>query len=186
MSDGIAMRRAKSLGGKAAVRDPVENHRADDRGRRRLARPGAGRPGGDRRLGASRARTMPAKGRIETRDYDAAEREALAAERQTSVDALCGLLGASTRDVFLNDRAYWRNVPINVWEYTIGGYQVMKKWLSYRERDILGRDLQPDEAREVMHVARHIAAIFLLQPQLDANYRRAKDAAFNWSTVTTG
>ena len=24
-------------------------------------------------------------------------------------------------------------VPAAVWEYTIGGYQVLKKWLSYRE-----------------------------------------------------
>lgn len=62
---------------------------------------------------------MPAKGRIETRAYDDDEQAALAAEaadRQTSVDALSGLLGATTCDVFLNDRAYWLNVPINAWE----------------------------------------------------------------------
>jgi hypothetical protein len=29
-------------------------------------------------------------------------------------------------------------VPANVWRYTIGGYQVVKKWLSYRERALLG------------------------------------------------
>lgn len=62
----------------------------------------------------------------------------------------------------------------------------MKKWLSYREREILGRDLKPDEAREVMNMARRIAAILLLQPQLDANYRRTKDAAFDWSSVSGG
>jgi hypothetical protein len=53
--------------------------------------------------------------------------------RETSVNELRGLLGATTCDVFLNDRAYWRNVPINVWEYTIGGYQVMKK-VPFRQR----------------------------------------------------
>jgi hypothetical protein len=58
----------------------------------------------------------------------------------------------------------------------------LKKWLSYREREILGRDLQR-EAREVMNMARRIAAILLLQPQLDANYRRTKDAASDWSSV---
>jgi len=133
--------------------------------------------------------TMPAKGRMETPAYDDAEREAMAAQaaaRETSLDDLRGLLGATTCDVFLNDRAYWRNVPINVWEYTIGGYQVMKKWLSCREREILGRDLKPEEAREVMNMARRIAAILLLQPQLDANYRRTKDAAFDWSSVSGG
>ena len=35
-------------------------------------------------------------------------------------------------DIYLNDRAYWRNVPANVWGYKLGGYQVLKKWLSYR------------------------------------------------------
>jgi hypothetical protein len=34
----------------------------------------------------------------------------------------------------------------------------MKKWLGYREREILGRDLKPDEAREVTNIARRITA----------------------------
>ena len=32
-----------------------------------------------------------------------------------------------------------------MWDYTIGGYQVVKKWLSYREKPLLGRSLTPDE-----------------------------------------
>jgi hypothetical protein len=61
-----------------------------------------------------------------------------------------------------------------VWGYYTGGYQVIKKWLSYREDEILGRTLTPDEAREVMNTARRIAAIILLQPKLDENYRSVK------------
>jgi hypothetical protein len=34
-----------------------------------------------------------------------------------------------------------------VWDYTIGGYQVIKKWLSYREHKLLVRPLTTDEAR---------------------------------------
>ena len=74
------------------------------------------------------------------------------------------LLGERTFDIYLNEVAYWKNIPAKVWEYTIGGYQVIKKWLSYREDDLLGRPLTPDEAREVMNMARRIAAIILLQP----------------------
>ena len=77
-------------------------------------------------------------------------------------------------NAYLNDTAYWRNVPASVWEYTIGGYQVIKKWLSYRERGLLGRALTTDEAREVTHMARHIAAIVLLYPALDTNYMDVK------------
>jgi len=67
--------------------------------------------------------------------------------------------------------ACWSNVPEKVWDFTIGGYQVLKKWLSYRERDLLGRALTADEARVVTHIARRLAALLLLQPELDANYR---------------
>ena len=90
------------------------------------------------------------------------------------------LLGPDTRDVFLNDRAYWKNVPNGVWEYTLGGYQVLKKWLSYREKAILGRGLSIDEVGYVQQVARRIAALLLLGPELNENYRRVKANAYPW------
>jgi len=92
------------------------------------------------------------------------------------------LLGSTTHDVFLNDTTGWRNVPERVWDFTIGGYQVLKKWLSYREHDLLGRPLTTDEAREVTHTARRLAALILLQPEVDANYQRVKESRFAWSS----
>jgi len=89
-------------------------------------------------------------------------------------------LGERTCDVYLNDMAYWKNIPARVWDYTIGGYQVIKKWLSYRELELLSRPLSPDEAREVMNMARRIAAIVLLEPALDANYQSVKSATYSW------
>jgi hypothetical protein len=61
-------------------------------------------------------------------------------------------------------------VPEAAWEYAIGGYQVLKKWLSYRERQVLGRDITKDEAREFTHIVRRIAALLLLEPELDKSY----------------
>ena len=81
-----------------------------------------------------------------------------------------------TCDVWLNNRAYWRNIPLRVWEYTLGGYQVIKKWLSYREKELLARPLSVEEARYVMEMARRIAAILLLSQALDTNYRDVKHA----------
>jgi hypothetical protein len=107
--------------------------------------------------------TMPGRGKLETRGYNPDE-------------TASPLLGQSTHDVFLNESACWRNVPEKVWDYTIGGYQVIKKWLSYREFALLGRPLTPDEAREVMQMARRIAALILLQPELDRNYAAVKAA----------
>ncbi len=116
---------------------------------------------------------MPGKGKIVERDYTESERKAIAA-------AL--LLGDRTLDVYLNDVAYWSNVPIRVWEYTIGGYRVIKKWLSYREQKLLERSLTKDEIRYVQEMARRIAAILLLEPALDANYRGVKQHSFAWTT----
>jgi len=105
---------------------------------------------------------MLGRGRIITREYEPAEAAAAADSK---------LLGATTNDVFLNADAYWRNIPEAVWSFTIGGYQVLKKWLSYREAPLLGRALTPGEVRYVRDVARRLAALRLMAPELDANYR---------------
>lgn len=55
--------------------------------------------------------------------------------------------------------------------YTAGGYRVVKKWLSYREERVLGRGLEVEEVRELGATVRRIAAMILLGPDLDANYR---------------
>lgn len=89
-------------------------------------------------------------------------------------------LGRPVFDVFLNDVAFWKSVPLHVWEYTIGGYQVIKKWLSYRERALLGRPITIEEARYVTEMARRIAALVLMEPELDANYRRVTAATYPW------
>lgn len=56
----------------------------------------------------------------------------------------------------------------------------MKKWLSYRELELLKRSLKTDEVREVTNMARRIAALLLLAPQLNENYQRIKEATYQW------
>ena len=97
---------------------------------------------------------MPGQGRIVERDYTDDERTALA-------DAVT-TLGNTTFDVYLNDRAYWLNIPEAVWNYPLGGYQVLKKWLSYRETKVLGRSLLPEEVQHFTDTARRMAAILML------------------------
>ena len=97
---------------------------------------------------------MPGQGRIVQRAYTPEERAALAGATP--------ILGETTYDIYLNKRAYWRNVPAGVWTYKLGGYQVLKKWLSYRERTILRRPLKPDEVQHFAETARRIAGILLL------------------------
>jgi hypothetical protein len=126
---------------------------------------------------------MPGKGKAVERDYTAEEKQSIVsgAEKQgIPAQKALELLGERTFDIYLNDVAYWNNIPTRVWEYIIGGYQVIKKWLSYRETKLLGRPLSSDEAREVMNVARHIVAILLLQPALDENYYQCKANTYKW------
>jgi hypothetical protein len=127
--------------------------------------------------------TMPGKGKIVERDYTPEERTAIESGAEAlglSASEAFTRLGDTTRDIYLNDRAYWCNVPAKVWDYVIGGYQVIKKWLSYREIGLLGRPLNAEEVREVMNMARRIAAILLLEPALDVNYQASKETAYPW------
>ena len=103
--------------------------------------------------GAARA-VMPGQGRIVERKYTPEERAALGDAALT--------LGDSTFDIYLNGHAFWRNVPAAVWRYKLGGYQVLKKWLSYREEPVLGRPLLPEEIRHFCDTARRIGAILVI------------------------
>ena len=94
---------------------------------------------------------MPGQGRVIERAFTADERAALNSDLPA--------LGETTFDVYLNERAFWCNVPAAVWSYKLGGYQVLKKWLSYRERGILERPLRPEEVRRFTDTARRIAAV---------------------------
>ena len=73
-----------------------------------------------------------------------------------------GVLGQTTFDIYLNGNAFWRNIPAAVWRYKLGGYQVLKKWLSYRERGVLGRALLPEEVLYFAEAARRIEAILVV------------------------
>jgi predicted helicase len=120
---------------------------------------------------AQDGKAMPGNGKLVTKILD--------------VGAGCKLPWFEFHDVYLNESACWKDIPAPVWDYTIGGYQVIKKWLSYREFELLGRPLTPDEAREVTHMARRIAALILLQPELDKNYAAVKSAPIEWNDFAT-
>ncbi len=117
--------------------------------------------------------TMPGKGKAINRPYTTAEMSVISPEMRK-------LLGTTTYDIYLNDRAYWQNIPARVWEYTIGGYQVIKKWLSYREEKLLGRGLTIAEVQEVSEMTRRITAIILLESDLDDNYQNIKTAVYSF------
>ena len=96
---------------------------------------------------------MPGQGRVVERAYTPNECDEFGVAQP--------VLGESTFDIYLNARAFWRNVPAAVWNYKLGGYQVLKKWLSYRERHVLDRPLRLEEIQHLTDTVRRIAAILL-------------------------
>ena len=96
---------------------------------------------------------MPGQGRAVERAYTSTERMAMSDTLPT--------LGDTTFDVYLNGEAFWRNIPAAVWGYKLSGYQVLKKWLSYRAREVLGRGLRAEEVQHFTDMARRIGAILI-------------------------
>ncbi|TAE70613.1 MAG: DNA methyltransferase [Bacteroidetes bacterium] len=54
--------------------------------------------------------------------------------------------------VFINEKQYFSNVPKNVWEFYIGGYQPAQKWLKDRKDTILSLD-------DIVHYQKIITAL---------------------------
>lgn len=137
--------------------------------------------------GGGGAPVMPGGGRITLRaiyDADEATQLSLFAERQgEQLQDLQERLGPPV-DVWLNNVAFLKGVPTTVWEFTIGGYQVLKKWLSYRDQEVIGRPLTVSEVREATTIVRRLTALVLMQPGLDHNYAEVEQSAFTWAPTT--
>lgn len=87
--------------------------------------------------------------------------------------------GQETGDLWLNDSVHLRNVPERVWRHELGGYPVLKKWLGYRDskrRD--GRPLGLAELEYLRGIVHRLAALLLLQDELDAAYEKVAADAF--------
>lgn len=74
------------------------------------------------------------------------------------------LLGEQTCDVYLNEKAYWRNVPLATWEHG-----ALRDWLSARHSAALERPLGRDEAAHFSSAARRITSLLALAPALAQN-----------------
>lgn len=82
--------------------------------------------------------------------------------------------GERTGDLYINDTAFFANVPEAAWVYQLGGYPVLKKWLGYRQAD--RRDDHPltdDERLWLRQIIHRIAALLALGPDLDVLYQEA-------------
>ena len=65
--------------------------------------------------------------------------------------------------IYLNDDLCIRGVPAEVWEYTIGGYQVIDKWLKYR----VDYKCSQDEFQHIVDMCNIVKKTIEIQNKLD-------------------
>jgi hypothetical protein len=71
---------------------------------------------------------------------------------------------AATKRVWINKDKYFENVTPEMWEYRIGGYQVLEKYLKDRKGRVL-----TDPIRYI-HIAEAIARTMEVQDQIERIY----------------
>ena len=92
------------------------------------------------------------------------------AEKGKALAELSGDVGK----VFINASSGFANVRQGVWQHTIGGYQVLHKWLDDRRK--AGRTLSPDDISHWLRVYAALEATQTLMQQVDT----AIDAHGGW------
>lgn len=93
--------------------------------------------------------------------------------------------GETTGNLYLNTDIFFRNVPVAVWRYELGGYPVLKKWLGYRAASRRGgHPLSLAEKDHFREIVQRVAAILSLSERLDQLYARAASDA--WTADEAG
>ncbi|HEC35590.1 MAG TPA: DNA methyltransferase [Anaerolineae bacterium] len=82
-----------------------------------------------------------------------------------------------TERVYINRTQYFAPVPLEVWEYTIGGYQVCHKWLKDRRE----RQLTLDEIRTYCRIVTAIARTIEIQEEIDEVYSQVERAVLDFA-----
>jgi len=70
--------------------------------------------------------------------------------------------------VYISKTCYFEGVPLEIWEYPIGGYQVCDKWLKDRKE----RVLQLDEIKQYCQMVTALKKTIEVQKELDALFER--------------
>lgn len=123
---------------------------------------------------------MPRRGSVVERPFTGAERDVIenaARELGTSNRAVQIVIQGGTLDIIINGAAQFSNVPHVAWGYKLGGFLVLKKWLSYRDYSVTMEDLARPEVTQFQEVACRLSCIALLSEQLNHNYATAKESA---------
>jgi len=79
------------------------------------------------------------------------------------------------KKLYINDQQYFAGIEIEVWEYYIGGYQVLDKWI----KDRVGRNLSREEAEYYLKVITSLQNTIELQKEVDKLYAKVERGLIN-------
>jgi predicted helicase len=74
--------------------------------------------------------------------------------------------------VWINEKQYFEDIPENVWNYKIGGYQVCNKWLSDRK----GRTLNKEEIVTYRQIVTALIRTMEIQKEIDKYYQQVENS----------
>jgi len=78
--------------------------------------------------------------------------------------------------LYINKIQYSAPVPVEIWEYQIGGYQVCEKWL--RERK--GRQLNHEDIRTYCRIVTALQKTIEIQGKIDEIYSAVETDTISW------
>ncbi|MCD6198215.1 MAG: N-6 DNA methylase [Deltaproteobacteria bacterium] len=73
--------------------------------------------------------------------------------------------------VYINKHQYFEGIQENIWQYRIGGYQVLSKWLKDRK----GKVLSLDDVKHYCKITTAIQSTISIQKNIDEIYREAEN-----------
>lgn len=76
------------------------------------------------------------------------------------------LYDEETDRLYINEAQYFEGITRNVWEYRIGGYQALSKWLKYRK----GRKLSLENIKHFCRVVTALKGTIEIQREIDELY----------------
>lgn len=68
--------------------------------------------------------------------------------------------------IYINDNQYFETVPFEIWNYYIGGYQVLDKWLKNK----IGQTLQTEDVNHYLKIITAIHHTIKIQKEIDRLY----------------
>lgn len=77
---------------------------------------------------------------------------------------------AKEKRIYINDKQYFENIKPEIWNYYIGGYQVLDKWL----KDRIGKTLLAEDIKHYLKIITAIKHTIELQKKIDQLYSKVE------------